>query len=230
MTRRYFLAAAGLRASGVAHDVNNVLTSIGGAAELMELDPQRHTPAETATRVKQLVNIAHRMNQQLLPSTGRVCAIDVMSHLASLQSLLDPLLGSLPRVSLDAIDESVRVPLSTAQLDQIIMNLVFNARDAGARNIRIEAKVSESAVYDPHPSGYPHGLILAVEDDGFGMSRFVRFLAMRTFFSHGKQGGTGLGLSTVRQHARLAGGSVDIDSSPHNGTTVTLTLPCLVAS
>ncbi len=225
-SRCHYLAAAGVRASGVAHDVNNILASITASAELSRVNPTGFPPSVTAVRIKELVAVASRMNQQLLPSARSEGSDDVMAQISSMHSLLATLVGSALSVQLDSSNEHVGVRLSAAQLDQIIINLVSNARDAGARHVRISARVQPSTDRGRRSLGFDRTLILSVEDNGAGMSLISQKLATRMFYTRGKPAGMGLGLSTVRRCVRRIGGKIKLSSAVGIGTTVTIAVPC----
>ena len=229
LARKDALISVGLVASGVGHDLNNVLTCISVHAELLEAGATDSSPAQTARQIRELALCANRINQQM---TGLVSGqrqvepcTDVMAQLLDAGQMLRTTLGDAVTVSLDFSSDRVDVALSRSQIDQILLNLVFNARDAEARHVSLSAGLVPAR----RRSGRRPGgemLVLKVRDDGVGMSLVTRVLATRAFFTRGKPGGTGLGLSTVKRIAGRIGGGVRLHSARGHGTTVPVSLPC----
>lgn len=229
LARKDALVGIGLVASGVGHDLNNVLTCISGHAELLESGDDDVSPARTARQIRELAHCASRINQQM---TGLVSGhrqvepcTDVMAQLLDAGQMLRTTLGDTVAVSMDFPSDRVDVALSRSQIDQILLNLVFNARDANAHHVLLSARMVTAARRSGRrPSA--DVVELRVRDDGVGMNRLTRTLATRAFYTRGKSGGTGLGLSTVKRIADAIGGGVRLQSALGHGTTVTVTLPC----
>ncbi len=230
------MEAIGRVAGGVAHDFNNLLTVIVGCAEflLMQLkegDPARHDAEE----IRRAADRATSLTSQLL-AFGRKQIL--RPEVVDLGAVVDDTRRMLVRVIGEniAIDASVEdglwpVLADRGQLEQILMNLAVNARDAmenggsatiRATNVTLDER-GAGAVGLPGPGRY---VALSLSDTGCGMTEEVRSRAVEPFFTTKDVGkGTGLGLSTVYGIARQSGGAVSIRSAPGAGTEVTIFLP-----
>ncbi len=215
------LESLGRLAGGVAHDFNNLLQVILAQADLLNSGlPAPSAPSEILAAAER----AQEITKQLLTfARGQHdAASDV--ELDGVVRATSPLLGRLlsPGVELD-VDlhaEGVLVPLSRAQLDQILLNLVTNAQDAmpDGGTLTIETRREEGA--------RGANALLVVRDTGTGMESDLKERIFEPFFTTKDLGrGTGLGLSTVHGIVRAAGGEVKITSEPGNGTEVRVVLP-----
>lgn len=224
------LALVGRMAGGVAHDFNNLLGIMRGAAEMARRAPDHaalraelqvldHAADRGAALVRGLLAFARQ--QVLAPEI-----LDVNARVATMAELLSRLLG--PRVTLElALEEpGRRVRADPAQLDQVLLNLAVNARDAmgGSGHIRIATAThlvlrSEGAV---PPGRY---VAISVQDGGPGISPDVLPRIFEPFFSTRiDQGGTGLGLATVQGIVAQSGGHVLAENTP-DGARFTILLP-----
>ncbi len=220
----------GRLASSVAHDFNNLLAAIVGCASLA----RRSLGAEhTAQReLEGLLDAADRgaaLTRQLLDFARRSRPVpqplDLSRAVERLAATLLPrLLGPAIRLELDLAPELPRVVLDPSQLDQLVLNLAANARDAMPAGGRV--RVRTRALPAGGPDGPPHACAtLELTDEGAGMPPEVLARALEPFFSTKGAAGTGLGLSTCNAIARAAGGRVSLRSAPGAGTTVTVELP-----
>jgi PAS domain S-box-containing protein len=231
------MEAVGQLAGGVAHDFNNVLTAILGTSEFLldgetPLTPEQERDVrdilDAALRAREITHhlLAFSRRQQLMP---RVVAPDEV--LRRSERLLARLLNESIRIEVD-IDPAVgRIRTDPAQLEQAIVNLVVNARDAmpqggtltlAVRSIRITREQVE-AVEGVRPGP---GVELSVTDTGLGMDPATRARAFEPFFTTKALGaGTGLGLAMVYGFVRQSGGIVEVESVPGEGTTVRLIFP-----
>lgn len=226
------LEAVGRLAGGIAHDFNNVLTVIIATAELLlggfsTEDPRRGEVAE-------VLRAAHRaatLTRQLLafsrqqPYTPEI--VDLGAVVTDLQSLLVRLLGEHITLSCEA-DPGCIVVADRGQLEQVVMNLAVNARDAmrtgGALEIRVR-RLTESAV-PPLEAATAGVVALTVHDTGPGIPASALPYIFEPFFTTKEPGsGTGLGLATVYGIVTRAGGRVEVDSAPALGTTFRVLLP-----
>jgi signal transduction histidine kinase/CheY-like chemotaxis protein len=228
------MEALGNLAGGIAHDFNNLLTAIGGYADLLRArlpdgSPVRHD----AEAITHSVTRAASLTRQLLAYSRRQVLAPQVIHLPEvveqLSSLLHRLIGEpIQLVTRDAAGRAF-VRADRGQIEQVILNLVLNARDAmpGGGTLTLTTSVGESyEAGDSADAVEGPCVCLSVQDTGAGMDAEVRNRAFDPFFTTKEPGkGTGLGLSTVYGIVRQSGGSVWIESAPGLGTTVRVTLP-----
>jgi PAS domain S-box-containing protein len=213
------LESIGRLAGGIAHDFNNMLTAIGGHAALLEADA---TPAQ-AEDIRDLlacVDRASALTRQLLvfsrPDREVLRPTDVVAVARELAPMLRRLIGEDIQLELRIADQPQVVLGDPTLFEQIIVNLVVNARDAMPRGGAIELCVE--------PDG--EGVRLEVSDTGEGMSAESLERAFEPFFSTKAPGkGTGLGLAVVHGAVTRAGGRIDLDSSLGAGTRVRMWFP-----
>jgi signal transduction histidine kinase/ActR/RegA family two-component response regulator len=216
------MESLGRLAGGVAHDFNNLLTAILGNVELARMDlPETSPVQQNLDEVQHASESAKALVQQLLvfgrKHGNEVMTVDLRQALTDATRLLRRLLGEDVKVALELGARAVHVKLDPMQLEQVIVNLAVNARDAmprgGTLSIRVDTR-SGSRVQ------------LIVSDTGVGMSEEVRARIFEPFFTTKPVGkGTGLGLSLVFAVVRQSGGSVSVDSEPGKGTTFTIEFP-----
>ncbi len=204
-------------AAGVAHDFNNLLTVILSLAKLgagQARDPNVHATFEEITDTAER---AARLSERLLRFGSGAPASNGTSDLTRVVLGIHRLLQSVSKstvVSLELASDPLRVTMDTVQVEQILVNLVSNAIEAGATKVILRTRrVAQLAV-------------LEVVDDGTGMPPEVLGQVFEPLFTT-KENGTGLGLPTVFGLVKSAGGSVSVDSAPDGGTTVTVRLPTL---
>ncbi len=218
------LDAVGRLAGGVAHDFNNLLTAISGYAEfLREALGHDHAGQRDVTEITRAAERAARLVGQLLTFSRRQIlrprVVDLNEVIHELAPMLEHLLGEDAAVVTRLGPDLPRVTADPAQLEQLLVNLATNARDAmpngGTLTISTAAAGPESEL-----------VRLAVADTGIGMDESTRLNAFEPFFTTKEQGkGTGLGLASVYGIVTQAGGSVRLESEPGRGTTVTALLP-----
>lgn len=230
------MEAVGRLVDGVAHDFNNLLTAIMIYSGLLinqmtSQSPQRRHADQinlAAERGKQLIG-------QLLDFSRRQPA---ESKVISLSDLVEGMREMLQRLLGEHIELMVRCPseigavhADPAQIEQVLMNLVLNARDAMPEGGRLRIETAEVEV-DESSARTRLGLAagsyvrLSVSDSGRGMDAVIRSRAFEPFFTTKERGrGAGLGLSTVYGIVRQSGGHVEIDSQPGKGTTMSILLP-----
>jgi two-component system cell cycle sensor histidine kinase/response regulator CckA len=208
-------------ASGIAHDLNNLLTVIVNAAELLgEQVPA--SDAETRSVLNDLEESTSRaalMTTQLL-TFGRTQAsklepVDLSLALAVMGKMLPRLLGSNVAVSV-ATEAEAWVLATRTGFEQILLNLAVNARDAMPTGGRLRLELRREA-------GRVH---FSASDTGTGMAPEVQARIFEPFYTT-KATGTGLGLSTIRQLVEHFGGTIEVDSQPARGTTFRLDFPAL---
>ena len=225
------MEAIGRLAGGVAHDFNNLLTSIRGYASLMR-DRVTHDPTllDDISEIERAVELATSVTRQLLAFSRKQDyvprAMSLNDPLDRIQTLLRRLLDERIELVVERDPKLGRTLLDEGQFEQIVMNLVVNARDAlaGSRG-RIELRT-----FDTERDGVPH-VALSVSDNGVGMSEDLRGRIFEPFFTTKEAGhGTGLGLSTVYGIVQQAGGAVEVDSAPGRGSRFTVLFPRVSAT
>lgn len=224
------LEAVGLLAGGVAHDFDNALAAIIITAELAQRKP---AVGDIDTHLDSILRVARSatgLTRQLLlfsrqePVKAEV--VDVLSRIEEILSFLDAALGDRIRLELD-LQPVPRVRMDPSQLDQVLVNLAINARDAMPGGGTLSIVTRDVTITSPSP-GLPAGryVELRVADTGQGMSREVLERAFEPFYTtKASAGGTGLGLATVYGMVQSALGQVTIESTPGEGTSVRVLLP-----
>jgi PAS domain S-box-containing protein len=230
------MEAIGRLAGGVAHDFNNLLAAIMGHGELLlrRLDPSqpqhRHAEAiqKAAARGALLTRqlLAFSRKEVLAPSV-----LDIHLVVAEMEEMLRRLIGEHIELVIVLGDRPLHVRADRGQLEQVVMNLAVNARDAMADGGVLTVEVA--TVDRPAPSGGSAPAVpfvtITVTDTGCGMEPATAARMFEPFFTTKEQGkGTGLGLSTVYGIVEQSGGSIEVDSLPGRGTTFTVYLPRLV--
>ena len=233
------LEAVGRLSGGIAHDFNNLLTVILGYTEALRAGPGDVAPEEAAEEIHQAALRAAELTRQLLTFSrrgeARSAAAELNVVVNDLLPMLDRLIGE--HISLQQVlDPQVGwVGADTSEIEQVIVNLCVNARDAmqsgGCMRVTTSVRNTDSA-----PPGLRPRLasgtyaVLEVTDDGSGMAPDVQERIFEPFFTtKGVGEGTGLGLSTVYGIAEQRGGAVHVRSAPAEGTTVTVWLPVIEA-
>jgi PAS domain S-box-containing protein len=227
--------ALGRLASGIAHDFNNLLTAISGNTDLARkaIEPD-HPARRRLDEIAAVVQRATRLTRQLLAFSRRQELrpeiVDLAEVVREMESML--LHGAGPGAQVDfTLHETALVSIDLGQLEQVLMNLVANARDAlgeqGRISIRTErAEIARGA--DSDRLGIPPGdyVALVVSDTGRGMPPEVAGRIFDPFFTTKERGsGTGLGLSMVHGIVRQTGGAVEVTTDPGAGTTLRVLLP-----
>jgi signal transduction histidine kinase/ActR/RegA family two-component response regulator len=217
------LDAVGQLAGGVAHDFNNLLTAIGGYADLIRTQIGIDDPiARYVDEILRSTERASQLTKQLLvfsrQQVSSPTVLDIQEVVTSMVVMLKPLLGEDTVLVTDFEDTSLLVCADRTHLEQVLLNLAVNARDAmpggGKLTITIDA---------PPPRSHVR---LRVTDEGTGMSPEVLAKAFDPFFTTKLEGeGTGLGLSTVYGIIHQSGGVVTARSQPNQGTTFEILLP-----
>ncbi len=230
------LQAVGQLAGGIAHDFNNLLTAIGGAVEgLRERAGSGGTPCadlaiieESARRGAGLVRqlLAFARQQTLQPEI-----VAVNDAVRGIAELLGRLLGQRIALTLDLEEPGRHVRVDRSQLDQVLMNLAFNARDAMPEGGRLTLATGHLTLLRPRAQGaetMPPGryVTITVTDSGTGIPPEVITRIFEPFFTTKRaSGGSGLGLATVLGIMRQSGGFVAVESAPGQGTRIELFLP-----
>ncbi len=233
------LETVGRLAGGIAHDFNNLLTVIGGYTDI--LLTQACDPVKTRRSlegIRSTTNRAAELTRQLLAFGRRQMlqpkVIDVAARLDTMRSLLGRVLGEKIEVVVEVEAGVGPVSVDASQLEQVLLNLALNARDAMPNGGTITIEVNQMHVLDDMllPSSavavVPAGLYvrLAVRDFGHGMEPAIMARAFEPFFTTKDVGrGIGMGLPSVYGIVKQSGGFVWIESEPGRGTAVFLLLP-----
>jgi two-component system, cell cycle sensor histidine kinase and response regulator CckA len=224
------LEAVGRVAGGVAHDFSNILAVITGYSELMlkrmdPTDPLR-TGAESIRKAAVWgLNLTQHMLTTSRTTVPAPSTLDVNPVAAGVLRTLQPLLGEHNEVVLQLDPQVGRVTVAAGQLEQALMNLVLNARDAmpGGGHITIETGNTVRAESQSIPS---RAVFVRVSDTGCGMDAATLSRAFEPYFTTKPPGkGTGLGLATVFAFVTQSGGHIEAASEVGRGSTFTLYLP-----
>jgi PAS domain S-box-containing protein len=221
LQRSQRMESLGQLAGGVAHDFNNLLAVILNYAEFVgEEIGTSHAAAEDVGEIVRATHRAADLTRQLLLFSRndhhRLDAVDVNRVALETQRLLDRTLGEDVELVVVPAVEPVHVLADRGQLEQVLMNLILNARDAMPRGGRVTVTIE------------PVGRFVRVDvaDDGEGMSPETAERAFDPFFTTKPKGrGTGLGLATVYGIVTGGGGRIEIESHLQEGTTITMHLP-----
>ncbi|MEQ8587396.1 MAG: response regulator [Thalassobaculaceae bacterium] len=230
------MQAVGQLAGGVAHDFNNLLTAMTGYCDLLL---QRHRAGDQSfadvMQIKQNANRAANLVRQLLAFSRQQTLIprvvDLTEILSDLSHLLRRLIGETVTLELEHGRDLRPVRVDPGQLEQVIINLVVNARDAMPSGGRISMRTGLTETVRPLRQGdevMPPGeyVLIEVIDTGTGMTAEVQKRIFEPFFTTKDLGqGTGLGLSTAFGIIKQFGGYMFVDSTPDVGTTFSIYLP-----
>ncbi len=234
------LEAIGRLAGGVAHDFNNILMSIMGSADLLLMQmPDEDEARGEATEIKLSVQRGAGLTRQLLAFSRRQATSPRLFELGDAVSGMETMLRRLigPEIEFEiARAASPKVVADPAQIEQVILNLAINARDAMPDGGRLVLKVDEVELGDAVAAAPVEGQIgryarLSVADTGTGIDEPTRARLFEPFFTTKEQGkGTGLGLSIVYGIVKQSGGYISVVSEPGRGATFVIFLPLAVAA
>jgi two-component system cell cycle sensor histidine kinase/response regulator CckA len=235
------MQAIGQLAGGVAHDFNNLLTAISGHCDLLLL---RHCPEDQnysdLMQINQNANQAAALVAPLLAfsrkQTLRLEHLDIREMLSDFTHLLNRLVGEKVELCLNYDPALRRVRADKRQLEQVLMNLVVNARDSMPQGGQIVISTAETNITAPvsrdrvvvEPGQY---VSVTVSDQGCGIAADKLQKIFEPFYTTKRTGeGTGLGLSTVYGIVKQSGGYIFVDSEVAKGTKFTLLLPASAAN
>jgi PAS domain S-box-containing protein len=230
------MEAVGRLAGGVAHDFNNLLMVISGYTEVLlehlDHDASLHAKAEA---VQQAAERATTLTRQLLAFSRRqlleLKVVDLNTIISDMERLLTPLIGETIQLTTELSPELGRTRADAGQLEQVLMNLVVNAKDAMPGGGKITIRTSNIELDNSYrrehtyiqPGPY---IMLSVSDTGCGMDKETQSRIFEPFFTTKEKGkGTGLGLSTVYGIIKQSGGYIFAHSEIGQGTTFRLFLP-----
>jgi two-component system cell cycle sensor histidine kinase/response regulator CckA len=235
------MEAVGRLARGVAHDFNNVLAAIIGCSDLLAMRLKADDPSyDEAQEIRKAAERGAALTRQLL-AFSRSQMLE--AKLVDLNAAVPQLDGMLQRMAGEHVPVTVRVPgvatqvrIEPGQLEQVLMNLVVNARDAMPEGGSIDVLVEQIRLDDREVLRYPglaDGMFarIAVTDTGEGIPPDMQAHVFEPFFTtKDPDKGTGLGLSIIYGIAKDAGGTVSFSTAPNQGTTFEVLLPLVEAS
>jgi signal transduction histidine kinase len=225
------LDSLGRMAGGTAHDFNNMLMAIVGAADLAKEHLASDSPAlPYLDMINDASNRGNALTRELLTFARQlpvtVQRFDARDRVASLQTMVNLVAGRHVRVAIVGEQRALPVQADPTQFDQVILNLVINARDAMPSGGKLTIRTSLATAADdeaPRPTSLVR---VAIEDTGAGIPAAILDRIFEPFFTTKPDGqGTGLGLSSAYGFARQAGGKLSVESTEGVGTRFTLDLP-----
>ncbi len=220
------MEAMGLLAGGIAHDFNNLLTAIRGYAEIGLLRVKEKNIEECLFEVKQAALMGAHLTRQLLLFSSRHKGdggvLSINNTVRGMVRMLERIIGEDIRLTMELAPKDLKVKMSAGNLEQVIMNLVVNARDAMPTGGEIVIRTEEVELGDAND----RYVCLSIMDTGLGMDSATLKRIFEPFFTTKAKGkGTGLGLSVVHSIVADAGGDIEVYSEPGQGTVFKIYLP-----
>ncbi len=222
----------GLRKVGLVHDLRNLLQVVASALQLIDREADRgatanvHRLSQSALRS---IDRAAALSRTILDAApthpGPADAVDLADTIAAMRDLISLTAGRSVVIEILAEGGALPVRCDRGEFEDVLLNLVANARDAMPDGGRVTISLSRSVSGASAPRSRA-GVVLRVDDTGHGMPDATRLQALMPFFTTKPKGkGTGLGLAMVSDFATRAGGSVEIESVVGDGTSVIVCLP-----
>jgi len=229
------MEAVGRLAGGVAHDFNNLLMVISGYTEVILAALDAHDPLhEKGRAIQQAADRATTLTRQLLAFSRKqlleLKVVDVNVIVQDMERLLRPLIGEDVELTTVLTSDAVHTRADAGQLEQVLMNLVVNAKDAMPNGGKLTIQTQNIVVDENHRRGQTfirpgNYVALSVSDTGMGMDKETQSRIFEPFFTTKEKGkGTGLGLSTVYGIVKQSGGYVMVHSEKGSGTTLNIYL------
>jgi PAS domain S-box-containing protein len=232
------MEAIGQLAGGIAHDFNNILTAIIGFGNLLQMEISKNSPLNTyLTRILSSAQRAANLTQGLLAFSRRQIIspkpVNLNEVIKVLENLLPRLIGEDIELSILLKDKDLIIMADSTQIEQVLMNLATNARDAmlqgGSLTIRTDIAEFDSDFIKAQGFGRPGSYaLISVEDTGEGIDEKTKEKIFEPFFTTKEVGkGTGLGLSMVYGIIKQHDGYINVYSEPGRGTTFKIYLPLI---
>jgi signal transduction histidine kinase len=220
------LESIGQLTAGIAHDFNNIVTVVGGYAQLLEGRSQE--PSAEVREIRTAAARAKALTSQLLAFGRRQvlvpAPVDLNEVARNVGPMLERLIGEDVALRLELAPDTPTVLADPGQLEQVLVNLVVNARDAMPDGGTVTIETADAEPDDGGVDG--RHAVLLVSDTGVGMDEETAARIFEPFFTTKPVGsGTGLGLSTVHGIVEQSGGEISISSEPGSGTTFRVRLP-----
>lgn len=227
------MEAVGRLAGGVAHDFNNILGIISGHAELLESSASNQVERSRAEKIISATEKAASLTRQLL-AFGRkqvmtLKLLDLASVLEGISSMVDCLVGAEVQISIQAAKNVGLVRADQSQMEQVIMNLTANAREAMPQGGTLTITIDRYLSSDQPELPLGEYIRLSISDTGAGISQEVQSRIFEPFFTT-KKTGSGLGLSTVYGIVKQSGGYITVQSEAQCGSTFSVYLPVVNGS
>ncbi len=230
--------AIGRLAGGVAHDFNNLLTAIiGYTDQIIDELPENSRLWDNANEVQRAADRASDLTKQLLAFSRQQSLQPRISNLneiiEGLQNMLTRLIGEDIQIRTELADDLYPIKCEPSQIEQVIMNMAINARDAMNGTGTLSLRTSMVSIRDTEVnniSGLSSGdyTVLSISDNGCGMTREVQEHLYEPFFTTKEKGkGTGLGLATCYGIIKQNGGFIKVHSAPGKGATFDILLPAM---
>lgn len=236
------MEAVGRLSGGVAHDFNNLLGVIIGYGEIVQAGTPEDSPLKACA--DEMLKAGHRaagLTRQLLAFSRQQVmdprVLDLNIVVKDMEKMLRRLIGEDIRLRTELDPALANIRADQGQIEQVIMNLAVNARDAMPKGGELTLNTSNFRMDEDFVRRYPYPVLvgeyvlLTVADNGMGMDAVTRARVFEPFFTtKGKGKGTGLGLSTVYGVVKQSGGYIDVISEPRAGATFKIYLPKVTAA
>lgn len=234
------MEAVGKLSGGIAHDFNNMLLPIIGYSDMILLRMAENDPAVPELReIKRAAERASALTRQLLAFSRKQVAkktvFDLNENLGNMTRMLSRIIGEDIVLNMELSPSAVPMKADQGQIEQVVMNLIINARDAmpGGGSITVRTMLVDAARY-PVPliggtASSGNYAVLTVSDTGCGISKELQERIFEPFFTTKGQEGTGLGLSVIYGIIQDHGGGVQLSSAPGKGTSFHIFLPAAAA-
>jgi PAS domain S-box-containing protein len=230
------MESIGRLAGGLAHDFNNLLTVVLTSAEFMSDElPEGAAEREDVEQILAAAKKASTLTRKLLTFSRRQvvrpASLDLNQVISGVMPLFGRLLGEHIEIECDLAEDLGAIRADAGQMEQVILNLAVNARDAMKEGGTLTFETRDVELDDAYEASFVSGrsgphVVLTVSDTGCGMAAETRARAFEPFYTTKPTGqGTGLGLSTVYGTVKQSGGDAWIFSEPMRGTTVKIFLP-----